>query len=440
MPNIWLKELLQFIWFGLIAAVLGSVLGYPFAVLFLYTLVYLGWYFYNLHRLEIWLRRGRKYAPPQSRGLWGEVLDGIYRLQIRSRKRSKRLVKLLNRFRETTGAMPDGIIVLQANGGIEWWNETAKALLNLRYPQDVGQRMNNLIRHPDFLAYLMGELEESDVVIPSPLNDQLILSIRIIPYGKYQQLVLIRDVTLMQKSDQMRRDFVANISHELRTPLTVMSGYIENLQFDSDDEQIRNHALEVMAQQARRMKQLTEDLMLLSSLENSQSSSRQEVVDVTRLLRSLQEEARIVGSEKQHDIQLELDEQVCLRSNPKELDSIFTNLVINAVNYTPEGGRIVIRWYADDHGAHFEVEDTGIGIAPHHLSRLTERFYRVDVARSRETGGSGLGLAIVKHAMQQNGGVLRIKSDLGRGSTFCCDFPFDRVVYKDKPDTQEQAI
>lgn len=440
MPNIWLKELLQFIWFGLIAAVLGSVLGYPFAILFLYTLAYLGWYFYNLHQLEIWLRRGRKYAPPQSRGLWGEVLDGIYRLQIRSRKRSKRLVKLLNRFRETTGAMPDGIIVLQANGGIEWWNETAKALLNLRYPQDVGQRMNNLIRHPDFLAYLMGELEENDVVIPSPLNDQLILSIRIIPYGKYQQLVLIRDVTLMQKSDQMRRDFVANISHELRTPLTVMSGYIENLQFDSDDEQIRNHALEVMAQQARRMKQLTEDLMLLSSLENSQSSSRQEVVDVARLLRSLQEEARVVGSEKQHDIQLELDEQVCLRSNPKELDSIFTNLVINAVNYTPEGGRIVIRWYADDHGAHFEVEDTGIGIAPHHLSRLTERFYRVDVARSRETGGSGLGLAIVKHAMQQNGGVLRIKSELGRGSTFCCDFPSDRVVYKDKPDTQEQAI
>jgi two-component system phosphate regulon sensor histidine kinase PhoR len=440
MTQTWLKELSKFIWFGLFAAVLGWLLGFPFIVLFVYTLVYLGWFFFNLRRLETWLRKGRKYAPPQSRGLWGEIFDGIYRLQQRSRKRSKRLVKLLNRFRETTGAMPDGIIVLQPSGGIEWWNESAQTLLNLHYPQDVGQRMNNLIRHPRFQAYLDGELEGRDVVIPSPLNDQLRLSIRIIPYGKDQQLVLIRDVTVVQQVDQMRRDFVANISHELRTPLTVMSGYIENLLEDNDDPELRQRALKVMQQQAHRMQQLTEDLMLLSTLESTQGNSRREVVNVSQMLLALRDEAGVIGADKRHDIQLELDEQVWLRANPKELDSIFSNLVINAVNYTPEGGRITLRWYADEQGAHFEVEDTGIGIASHHLPRLTERFYRVDVARSRDTGGSGLGLAIVKHAMQQYGGTLGIESVLGRGSTFRCDFPPELVVYKDERHQDEQAV
>lgn len=440
MTQTWLKELSKFIWFGLVAAGLGLLLGYPFLVLFLYSLAYLGWFFFNLRRLEIWLRKGRKYAPPQSKGLWGEIFDGIYRLQQRSRKRSKRLVKLLNRFRETTGAMPDGIIVLQANGGIEWWNDSAQALLDLHYPQDVGQRMNNLIRHPRFQEYLDGKLEGRDVVIPSPLNDQLQLSIRIIPYGKDQQLVLIRDVTVLQQVDQMRRDFVANISHELRTPLTVMSGYIENLQAGNEDPELLARALQVMGQQARRMQQLTEDLMLLSSLENTRGNRKHEVINVAQMLASLREEARVIGAGKQHDIRLEADEQVWLRANPKELDSIFTNLVINAVNYTPESGCITLRWYADAQGAHFEVEDTGIGIASHHLPRLTERFYRVDVARSRDTGGSGLGLAIVKHAMQQYGGELVIDSVLGRGSTFRCDFPPALVVCREDRQPDGQAL
>jgi two-component system phosphate regulon sensor histidine kinase PhoR len=436
MHNTWLKELSQFLWIGLVVAVFGLMLGQLTLLFFLYTLGYLGWYFYNLKRLETWLHKGKKSDPPQASGLWGEMFNGIYRLQQRSRKRNKRLVKFLNRFRETTGALPYGVIVLREQGDIEWWNDAAQKLLNLKYSQDVGQRMGNLIRHPRFNAYIRGELDQQDVVIPSPLDEQLMLNVRIIPYGKNQSLVTIRDVTLIQQVEQMRRDFVANISHELRTPLTVLSGYVENLLEQAPDEATLQHALELMSQQTRRMQHLTEDLMLLSNLENNTGTIKREVVNVPHMLANLREEAIILSGDKQHTIELEVDENVHLRGNPKELDSVFTNLMVNAVNYTPAKGRITIRWYLDDAGAHFEVQDTGIGIASQHLSRLTERFYRVDVARSRATGGSGLGLAIVKHAMQQNKGKLRIESELGRGSRFICDFPSQLVVYKEAEGTK----
>ncbi len=430
MENSWLKELSQFLWLGLVVVVVGLLLGHVTLLLLLYLLGYLGWYFYNLKRLESWLRKGKKSDPPQAGGLWGEMFNGIYRLQQRSRKRNKRLVKFLNRFRETTSALPYGVIVLRQQGDIEWWNDAAQSLLDLKYPQDVGQRMGNLIRHPRFNAYIRGEIDQRDVVIPSPLDDQVMLNIRIIPYGKDQRLVTIRDVTLIQQVEQMRRDFVANISHELRTPLTVLSGYVENLLEQTPDEATLQHALKLMSQQTRRMQHLTEDLMLLSSLENNGGTVKQEVVNVAQMLASLREEAIVLSGDKQHNIELQVDDKVQLRGNPKELDSVFTNLVVNAINYTPAKGRITIRWYGDETGAHFEVEDTGIGIASHHIARLTERFYRVDVARSRATGGSGLGLAIVKHAMQQNQGKLHIESELGRGSRFICDFPRKLVVYK----------
>jgi len=372
-------------------------------------------------------------VPPAASGLWGDLFNEIYYLQQRSRRRSKKLVKLLNRFRETTGAMPDGIILLKEQGDIEWWNERAEDLLGLCYPQDVGQRMSNLIRHPSFIAYANGESEEPDVTIVSTRDDNVSLNIRIIPYGQSQSLVMIRDVTLVYQVEQMRRDFVANISHELRTPLTVLIGYIENLQGDQEDPELAR-ALELMGQQTQRMQQLTEDLMLLSNLENSNRTSRREIVNMGNILTSLKEEAEVLSGERHHTILLEVDETVALRGDPKELDSVFTNLMVNAVNYTPESGAIRIRWYADESGAHFEVHDTGIGIASHHLHRLTERFYRVDVGRSRASGGSGLGLAIVKHAMQQHNGTLRVDSEVGRGSSFICDFPQELLVFQNNND------
>ena len=436
MRRTWVSELAQFLWLGAVAALIGLLVGHVSLALLLYTLAWLGWYFHNLRRLETWLRQGRKFTPPDARGLWGEVFNGLYRLQQRNRKRRKRLVKLLNRFRETTGAMPDGIIVLLPNGGIEWWNEAAERLLRLKYPQDVGQHLNNLIRHPDFVAFITGEMEDEDVTIPSPYDPQQRLNIRIIPYGKKQQLVLVRDVTLMERVEQMRRDFVANISHELRTPLTVLTGYLENLENGEHSPEVMRRAMQVMAQQTRRMRQLTEDLMLLSNLEN-RHEQRREKIDVNRMLASLLEEAQLVSGDRAHSISLEAEAGLMLLGDPRDLDSIVSNLVINAVNYTPPGGDIRIRWYRDEGGeAVFEVQDNGVGIPAHHIPRLTERFYRVDVARSRETGGSGLGLAIVKHALQRSGGQLEIESEVGRGSVFRARFPAELVVQAPAPGEQ----
>ena len=428
MHRYWVSELSQFLWLGVLVGLLGALVGYPSLALLLYTLFWLGRYFYNLQRLDTLLRKGRKFTPPDARGLWGEVFYELYRLQQRNRKRRKRLVKLLHRFRETTGAMPDGVIVLQPNGSIEWWNETAERLLHLKYPHDVGQYLNNLIRHPDFVAFITGETEAYDVTIPSPYAAEQRLNIRIIPYGNKQRLVLVRDVTLMERVEQMRQDFVANISHELRTPLTVLIGYLENLESGEHPPEVIRRAVQLMTQQTRRMRHLTEDLMLLSNLENRREQ-RREKVDVNQMLGSLLEEAQLISGERQHDISLEADTDLLLLSDARDLDSVFSNLVINAVNYTPAGGEIHIRWYRDgDGGAVFEVEDNGVGIPAHHLPRLTERFYRVDVARSRESGGSGLGLAIVKHALQRSGGQLEIDSEVGRGSVFRARFPAERVV------------
>jgi len=434
----WSKELSIFIWFGLVIVTIGWLIGYWELAIISYLLAYVGWYFYNLHRMERWLSKGKKYAPPQASGVWGDMINEIHYWQQRARKRSKRLVRLLNRFRETTGAMPDGIIVLKETGGIEWWNQAAETLLSLKYPQDVGQRMPNLIRHPKFISYASGKTKTADITIDSPINDEIKLNIRIIPYGNNQSLVMIRNVTLVNQVEKMRRDFVGNISHELRTPLTVISGFIENL-LDEDHESDPGlaRALQLMEQQTRRMQQLTEDLMLLSRLENHDKEQKMQAVNVTNMLHSIKEQAMLISGERNHVILLEVDESLSLRGNVKELDSIFTNLIINAVNYTPDSGAIRVRWYRDNSGVHFEVHDTGIGISSHHIVRLTERFYRVDEGRSRATGGSGLGLAIVKHALQSHGGSLRIDSEVGRGSSFICDFPAELAIYKEATERQQ---
>ncbi|MGD8576295.1 MAG: phosphate regulon sensor histidine kinase PhoR [Thiohalophilus sp.] len=429
MPYNWTSEFWRILTSLLLAGTFGWVTGYVLPAILLVVSLWFISYFIRLKKLHHWLIIERKQEPPYAAGLWGEVYTGIYRLQQRARKRNKRLVKAINRFRETTSALPDGVVALRAEGEIEWWNAEAGRLLQLKFPQDVGLRLSNLLRHPDVAAYWRGEWPEEQVTIQSPYNDMVRLNIRMVKYGQDQALVIVRDVTLFEQVEQMRRDFVANISHELRTPLTVLSGYLENLiddQAEAEDEQHRK-TLKVMYQQTKRMHQLIEDLMLLSNFENEARSRKEDIVNVPHMLASLKEQAEILSGERNHTILLEVDSTLDLAGETRELDSIFTNLVVNAVNYTPSGGAIRIRWYEDDKGAHFEVHDTGIGIPPHHVPRLTERFYRVDVGRSRDTGGSGLGLAIVKHAMQRNRGSLRIDSEVGRGSTFICDFPSELI-------------
>ncbi len=426
------KEFWQFVVLGLLAILVGAMIGQIKTILLIYLLLWLGWYFSNMVKLGRWLEQGKKYSPPVSHGLWGYIFTEIYHMQQRKRRRNKKLAKLLGRFRESTAALPEGVIVLREQGEIEWWNEMAGELLGLKYPQDVDRRLTNLLRNPEVMDYFRNSDAQKPVHFPSPVAELKILSLKIVPYGNNQKLVVVRDVTLNKRVEEMQRDFVANISHELRTPLTVINGYLENLlegSGDLDAERLQ-HTFRVMQQQAIRMRQLTDDLTTLSNVDNDKLGPRNEVVNVPQMLGSLHEEARILSGENNHTLVFEVDDELFLRGDPRELDSVFTNLMVNAINYTPAGGAIRVRWYQDDSGAHFEVNDTGIGIAPYHVERLTERFYRVDVARSRHTGGSGLGLAIVTRALQRHQAGLRIDSEIGRGSAFICDFPKEIIIHK----------
>lgn len=433
MNNSWSEEIWRVIGLLVLAVFLGLLFEHVTLMLLIAVSAYLGWMLYNVRHLQRWLQVGKSYSPPDSVGIWGEIFSGIYRLQKRNKKRQKRLVRLLGRFRETTEAMPDGIVVMYANGTIEWWNEAAAKLLDLKYPQDVGQRITNLVREPQFSAFIERHAEGEVLSIPAPGDKHKAVALQVTPYGENQTLLIARDVTLLQRVEQMRRDFVANISHELRTPLTVMSGFLEALSDEQHiDAQTLQRSLQLMKQQSRRMYRLVEDLMLLSRLENEQKPVKHEAVAVPQILAGLREEAQVISGDRNHQITLDVDENLYLYGDGKELDSAFSNLLINAVNYTPTGGAINVRWYEDEAGAHLSVSDTGIGIPPHHIPRITERFYRVDVARSRETGGSGLGLAIVKHALNHHEATLSVDSEVGRGSTFVCHFPRKSVVHKDE--------
>lgn len=438
MRNSWVTELWRIAGLLTLAVIIGLIFDIVTIMLTIALAGYLGWSLHNLRSLWRWLVKGKKYSPPASVGIWGDVFTEIYRLQQRNKKRHKRLVSLLARFRETTEAMPDGVVVMQANGTIEWWNEIGGKMLELKYPQDVGQRITNLVRIPEFQYFYEHAEQDERFSFPAPGDGNKIISIHITPYGQDQSLLIARDVTLLERVEQIRRDFVANISHELRTPLTVMTGFLEVMASDDViDEKSRKRSIELMQQQSKRMHRLVEDLMLLSKLENEQKPVKHEVIHVPQLLVTLKEEAEVISGERKHSIRIDADDELYIYGDTKELDSAFSNLVINAVNYTPDGGDINMRWYQDEDGAHFEVSDSGIGIPSHHIPRLTERFYRVDVARSRETGGSGLGLAIVKHALSRHKANLRIDSEVGRGTTFICDFPKGAIV--DKQDKREAS-
>ena len=432
MKNSWNEEVWRLFAVLSLAVVLGLIFDQVLLFLSITLAGYLGWTMVNLRRLYRWLAKGKKYSPPRSTGIWEDLFTEIYRLQKRNKKRQKRLVSLLSRFRETTEAMPDGVVVMQSNGTIEWWNDVGSKLLDLKYPQDVGQRITNLIRNPEFLQFYQRADQDELFHFPAPGDSNKTISLQITPYGQDQSLLTARDVTLLERVEQIRRDFVANISHELRTPLTVMTGFLEAMDSDEQeqDEQTKR-SIKLMQQQSKRMYRLVEDLMLLSKLENDQKAIKHEIVSVPQMLLTLKEEAEMVSGPRQHEITLEMDDNLFLYGDAKELDSAFSNLVINAVNYTPDNGQITIKWYEDKSGnAVFKVVDTGIGIPSHHIKRLTERFYRVDVARSRETGGSGLGLAIVKHALNRHSAKLEIKSEVGRGSEFSCIFNKDSVTHK----------
>ena len=412
----------------LFALIVGLLAGRLVFVMLLAATAYASWQLWQLFRFERWLKSKKKGEAPEIKGLWGEIYYQVQRLIERNRRSKKRLASYLNRYEESTAALPDGVIVLYSDSTIEWFNETASRMLDLRSTLDVGQRIDNLIRHPDFVSYLgKGDYREP-VQIPAPDDESKVFVIHIVPYADERRLMVVRDVTRMYRLEQIRRDFVANVSHELGTPLTVISGYLESLQERSDDvDKNIMEAVQQMSHQTHRMQYIVNDLLLLSRLE-SEAGTKMENVPIASLIRDVAGDYEHELGAKSQRLELSIDDDLCVHGNEQELYSAFSNLLSNAVKYTDDNGTIQLVWRRRLNGACFSVTDTGPGIPAQHISRLTERFYRVDVGRSRASGGTGLGLAIVKHVLSHHQAELRIESQFGKGSTFSCLFPYESVV------------
>ena len=411
---------------------LGLCLGLLVHPLWLWLLaaacLYLGWQLLNLYRLDRWLRLRSQLDPPNIGGIWGDVIGQVVRLHRRKQFHKQRLVQLFRELRRSTAALPDGVIILSTQNEIVWFNRQAARLLGLKRPVDIGLRIDNLIRTPEFVHYLHGDDFAMPLVIRPPVQVDSYLALQVVPYGAGQSLLLVRDVTRQMRLEAMRKDFVANASHELRTPLTVISGYLDTLADDPSIDQAWAGPIRDMRAQAQRMNAIIADLLELSRLESTDGEARREPIDVPRMLERLYRDA-LANTERPRHVLLDVESADGLFGAAQEIESAFTNLLVNGLKYTLSDGTVRMRWWSDEEGAHFAVIDSGIGIPAEHIPRLTERFYRVDPGRARGQGGSGLGLAIVKHALQRHGGWLDVQSIEGKGSTFTCHFPPLRICH-----------
>ena len=410
--------------------ILGLILGLLVGPIWLWLLaaacLYLGWQLLNLYRFDRWLRLRSQLNPPNIGGIWGDVIGQVVRLHRRKQFHKQRLVQLFRELRRSTAALPDGVIILSSQHEIVWFNRQAARLLGLKRPVDLGLRVDNLIRTPEFVHYLHGDDFAMPLIIRPPVQADLYLALQVVPYGAGQSLLLVRDVTRQMRLEAMRKDFVANASHELRTPLTVISGYLDTLAEDASIDAAWDGPIKDMRAQARRMNAIIHDLLELSRLEATDGEAPRDSIDVPRMLERLYRDA-LANSDRPRHVELDLESDCGLYGAAQEIESAFTNLLVNGLKYTQTDGTVRMRWWSDDEGAYFSVIDSGIGIPAEHIPRLTERFYRVDAGRARGQGGSGLGLAIVKHALQRHGGWLDVQSTEGKGSTFTCHFPSQRV-------------
>ncbi|MGI5308180.1 phosphate regulon sensor histidine kinase PhoR [Rheinheimera sp. WS51] len=424
--KVYSKVILLFCCIGIVGYLSNSVL----AALLILSVALLLWHYHHLFLLDQWLWRDRKLSPPLSEGIWSHLFEGIYYHQRKDRRKQRALRNVVRRFRDGAEALPQAVVVLTTDWSIIWCNQLAQKLIGLHWPDDEGQRLDNLIRHPNFLAFLQQQhqLASTDISpsleLVSPVNNQLMLEFNIVPYGAEQYLLTVRDISQLKQLEQVRKDFVANVSHELRTPLTVLQGYLELMDDDNlPDPKVWHKAHTVMLEQTKRMDGLVQQLLTLSRIEASAKVTFESQVDVPAMLTQLKLETQSVNKAKQHQINFAIDSSLKVAGVSEELRSVFTNLVINAIKYTPAKGDIAVSWQRQGANAVFTVTDNGEGIAPQHVKRLTERFYRVDQARARNTGGTGLGLAIVKHVLSRHNSHLRISSEPGKGSSFSFSLP-----------------
>lgn len=387
------------------------------------------YHYYNLSRLDKWLHsKDISYLnAPDSPGAWGMAFARVARLLRRHQNELHRLEHARDRLHRAVSAMPEGVVILGGTDQVEWCNLAAEAHLGLNLALDAGQHITHILRQIQFVDYLnLGDFSHP-VILKQSRKEEMFLSLQLVPCGDSEKLLISRDITRFEKIEIMRRDFIANVSHELRTPLTVIGGFLETLLDGGKLDGMEKNALELMAHQATRMHRLIEDLLTLSHLENSQKLPKEEKVDIVRLIRGIYQEAQSLSAGC-HEIKLNIASEAGILGNEDELRSAFSNLVSNAIRYTPQGGNISLNWIQEGEEEVFFVQDSGIGIESSHILRLTERFYRVDRGRSRETGGTGLGLAIVKHVLGHHQASLEIVSKPGRGSIFKIRFPASRVL------------
>ncbi|WP_296000686.1 phosphate regulon sensor histidine kinase PhoR [Rugamonas sp.] len=387
-----------------------------------------------LYQLSDWLDNPESSRLPDGWGAWTNIFSRLYRLRRDDEKSQTELTEWLARFRQAMHLLPDGVVIMDDVLFLEWCNPAAEQHLGLSGQRDKGMRVTNLIRSPDFMDYIiLGRYEQ-----PLTLSfRERKLIVHIIPFENRRQILVTHDATETERTEMMRRDFIANASHELRTPLTVIVGFLEIAAMEELDKQTRNAHLKLMTEQGHRMQHLIEDMLTLSRLESVDYPMRPERVELHKLVAQVQRDARGLSAGK-HEITMAVSGPDIVGSYD-ELYSAFGNLASNAVRYTPAGGTIHLTWKEGVSGLKFTVEDTGIGISPEHISRLTERFYRVDKSRSRETQGTGLGLAIVKHVLLRHGGVLQIKSEAGKGSSFIACLP-KAAIAPEQPNPPELLL
>jgi two-component system phosphate regulon sensor histidine kinase PhoR len=409
---------------ALAIALLGWAIGHPWLTLLAAAVLYLGWQGFNLWRLYRWLKDPTSDVP-QSYGMWADIYDGISIMDVRNRRQKKKYRHMIGEFRSLTNALPDATLAIDENDVITWFNKAAENLLDLQNPGDLGQPVSNLIREPRFADWLAVQgVVQSPLEMASPRGEPRWLTVIAVPFRRTQRLLIFHDTTEVHNLEKIRRDFVANISHELRTPLTVVQGYLEMLDsYPADDVAV---AVSKMLQQTGHMQSLLDDLLELSRVQSGEIKGKEEVVNVAALLMLLKGQAEELSAGR-HPLSFDVAADAGLNGVAPDLESAFSNLIANAIKYTPEGRTVAVSWTRTDEGPRFDVKDEGVGIPARDIPRITERFYRVGSGRGQKTGGTGLGLAIVKHVVNAHGAELLIDSELGEGSTFSILFPTERL-------------
>lgn len=430
--NYWSIELSRLLYVLIAAFIIGISTGYWLVGLLVAMAGYIVWVLFRLHRLLTWLQNGT--APslyPDTDGAWDEIAHQVQNMQRKSNKRKKRMAKLIKRFQEIVKGLPYATVVLNGDNEIDWANETSTRYLNIDLQKDRGQRIDNIVRL-SALSTILSKHAPKKTELTMPHQHERRLQVQVIPVQKDLKLLIAQDVSDFVNAQQIRRNFISNASHELRTPLTVISGYLEMMQTDAQLPTHLRPIVNTANEQSNRMRMIIEDMLTLSKLERSQLETEKCVdINVPSILRLICEEevARLHG--QTHKVVLQMDEQLFLNGSESEFISVCTNLIYNAVKHTPAGTQIEVNWGLDAKGAPvFSVKDDGEGIPAEHVTRLTERFYRVDQSRSRDAGGTGLGLAIVQHIMQRHHGKLEINSSIGCGAQFKALFPSNRAIVR----------